>query len=316
MERQSPYAAFGSMPTVCSALVSTASISILLLDLQIYYAYLLLTFSPLSIGYPVVTLGFGFKSYVGYRMRQRKQREVAKENEFYMQLLQQALPAEETNEMDAHQAGGVAPVVTSAASGTVVVANGGATAALTAASSQASSSSQANGILATAATQAQNHHEHHHSSGGAGANGSSGSGSSNSNNHHHHHHHNNNNNNNNTSSSNNSHHSKDNNSNSNSDSTTSAAASAAATSAASSTSSASSSSSSNSSAASASLKQSQTATAGKGILYFLDIPDKSMFIFCACSHLQWSCWRLLQEQSSKRGQGQASQQSSRHCSRQ
>jgi len=23
-----------------------------------------------SIGYPVVTLGFGFKSYVGYRMRQ------------------------------------------------------------------------------------------------------------------------------------------------------------------------------------------------------------------------------------------------------
>lgn len=45
-----------------------------------------------SIGYPVVTLGFGFKSYVGYRIRQRKQREVAKENEFYMQLLQQALP--------------------------------------------------------------------------------------------------------------------------------------------------------------------------------------------------------------------------------
>jgi len=28
-------------------------------------------------------------------MRQRKQREVAKDNEFYMQLLQQALPAEE-----------------------------------------------------------------------------------------------------------------------------------------------------------------------------------------------------------------------------
>nr|CAD7256887.1 unnamed protein product [Timema shepardi] len=48
-----------------------------------------------SIGYPVVTLGFGFKSYVGYRMRQRKQQEVAKENEFYMQLLQQALPLEQ-----------------------------------------------------------------------------------------------------------------------------------------------------------------------------------------------------------------------------
>lgn len=43
-----------------------------------------------------MTLGFGFKSYVGYRIRQRKQREVAKENEFYMQLLQQALPKDES----------------------------------------------------------------------------------------------------------------------------------------------------------------------------------------------------------------------------
>lgn len=45
-------------------------------------------------GYPVVTLGFGFKSYIGYRMRQRKQQVVAKENLFYMQLMQQALPVE------------------------------------------------------------------------------------------------------------------------------------------------------------------------------------------------------------------------------
>lgn len=52
-------------------------------------------FAAHCIGYPVVTLGFGFKSYVGYKMRQRKQREVAKENEFYMQLLQQALPQDE-----------------------------------------------------------------------------------------------------------------------------------------------------------------------------------------------------------------------------
>ncbi|GIX66536.1 hypothetical protein CEXT_19901 [Caerostris extrusa] len=51
-------------------------------------------FAAHCIGYPVVTLGFGFKSYVGYRMRLRKQKEVAKENEFYFQLLQQALPAE------------------------------------------------------------------------------------------------------------------------------------------------------------------------------------------------------------------------------
>ena len=51
--------------------------------------------SPFSIGYPVVTLGFGFKSYVSYKMRLRKQKEVQKENEFYMQLLQQALPPEQ-----------------------------------------------------------------------------------------------------------------------------------------------------------------------------------------------------------------------------
>ena len=45
-----------------------------------------------SIGYPVVTLGFGFKSYVGYRMRQRRQREVQKGNEYYYQFLKEALP--------------------------------------------------------------------------------------------------------------------------------------------------------------------------------------------------------------------------------
>lgn len=44
----------------------------------------------------MVTLGFGFKSYVGYRIRQRKQREVAKDNDFYMQLLQEALPKDES----------------------------------------------------------------------------------------------------------------------------------------------------------------------------------------------------------------------------
>lgn len=54
-------------------------------------------FAAHCIGYPVVTLGFGFKSYIGYRMRQRKQRDVAKENEFYMQLLQQALPLDTTS---------------------------------------------------------------------------------------------------------------------------------------------------------------------------------------------------------------------------
>lgn len=54
-------------------------------------------FAAHCIGYPVVTLGFGFKSYVGYRMRKRRQQEVARENSFYMQLLQQALPPHEDN---------------------------------------------------------------------------------------------------------------------------------------------------------------------------------------------------------------------------
>lgn len=53
-------------------------------------------FAAHCIGYPVVTLGFGFKSYVGYRIRQRKQREVAKDNDFYMQLLLEALPKDES----------------------------------------------------------------------------------------------------------------------------------------------------------------------------------------------------------------------------
>lgn len=52
-------------------------------------------FAAHCVGYPVVTLGFGFKSYIGYRIRQRKQKEISKENEFYMQLLHQALPQEE-----------------------------------------------------------------------------------------------------------------------------------------------------------------------------------------------------------------------------
>ncbi|XP_052903232.1 macoilin-like [Anopheles moucheti] len=68
-------------------------------------------FAAHCIGYPVVTLGFGFKSYVGYRIRQRKQREVAKDNDFYMQLLQEALPKEESRALEP-LADGTAPVGT------------------------------------------------------------------------------------------------------------------------------------------------------------------------------------------------------------
>lgn len=42
-----------------------------------------------------MTLGFGFKSYVNYQLRQRKQRDVSKENLFFVKLLQDALPVED-----------------------------------------------------------------------------------------------------------------------------------------------------------------------------------------------------------------------------
>ncbi|GAB0093983.1 Macoilin [Sergentomyia squamirostris] len=74
-------------------------------------------FAAHCIGYPVVTLGFGFKSYVGFRIRQRKQREVAKENEFYMQLLQQALPPEEPAEEIIPLTDGMSVTVTTASNG-------------------------------------------------------------------------------------------------------------------------------------------------------------------------------------------------------
>ncbi|KRT78572.1 hypothetical protein AMK59_8581 [Oryctes borbonicus] len=60
-------------------------------------------FAAHCIGYPVVTLGFGFKSYIGFRMRQKKQRNVAKENEFYLQLMQQALPVDSTSSLQVQE---------------------------------------------------------------------------------------------------------------------------------------------------------------------------------------------------------------------
>ncbi|XP_037945560.1 macoilin-2-like isoform X2 [Teleopsis dalmanni] len=132
-------------------------------------------FAAHCIGYPVVTLGFGFKSYVGYRMRQRKQREVAKENEFYMQLLQQALPQEETPD-DTQQITAVtsATIVTVTANTAQSVQNSShsnatthvaiaatatvVAAAVTTTTTTSNAIISANGILAA---QAQNHHNHH-----------------------------------------------------------------------------------------------------------------------------------------------------------
>ncbi|KAI8128933.1 Macoilin-1 [Lucilia cuprina] len=142
-------------------------------------------FAAHCIGYPVVTLGFGFKSYVGYRMRQRKQREVSKENEFYMQLLQQALPQEEpapsedTQTVVATNASNTTNAVAAVVAGHGSAAqnqhnhhNGNTTlatgASLTAAHTQISNSiATANGSVALTQNQQQqlqqqHHHQHNH----------------------------------------------------------------------------------------------------------------------------------------------------------
>ncbi|XP_050392701.1 macoilin-1 [Patella vulgata] len=61
-------------------------------------------FAAHCIGYPVVTLGFGFKSYISYRLRLRRQKVVQKENDFYTQLLSQSLPLELQYNADKHKA--------------------------------------------------------------------------------------------------------------------------------------------------------------------------------------------------------------------
>lgn len=42
----------------------------------------------------MVTLGFGFKSYLSYKYRLKKQKEIQKSNDFYSQLINKALPLE------------------------------------------------------------------------------------------------------------------------------------------------------------------------------------------------------------------------------
>ncbi|XP_061838392.2 macoilin-1 isoform X1 [Nerophis lumbriciformis] len=93
-------------------------------DLKNFHVDLCRPFAAHCIGYPVVTLGFGFKSYVSYKMRLRKQKEVQKENDFYMELLQQALPPEQQmlqrQEREAEEAKGI-----SEAEPLVISQNGG-----------------------------------------------------------------------------------------------------------------------------------------------------------------------------------------------
>jgi hypothetical protein len=51
-------------------------------------------FAAHCIGYPMVTLGFGFKSYLSYKLRLKRQKEIQKQNEFHTQLIAKALPLE------------------------------------------------------------------------------------------------------------------------------------------------------------------------------------------------------------------------------
>ena len=71
-----------------------------------------------------MTLGFGFKSYVSYRMRLRKQKEVAKENDFYVELLQQALPPPPTPPQPCLPAENVTNSTIANGTATAVIANG------------------------------------------------------------------------------------------------------------------------------------------------------------------------------------------------
>lgn len=68
-------------------------------------------FAAHCIGYPVVTLGFGFKSYVSYKLRLRKQKEVQKDNDFFFELLNQALPAEQQALIEKQKAAAAAAVL-------------------------------------------------------------------------------------------------------------------------------------------------------------------------------------------------------------
>jgi hypothetical protein len=53
-------------------------------------------FAAHCIGYPVVTLGFGIKSYLEFRIQNRREKAVKQENAFYFKLIEKALPDHET----------------------------------------------------------------------------------------------------------------------------------------------------------------------------------------------------------------------------
>ena len=74
------------MPDVRSSLVRSSCNKLAHESIKHWHSIVFL--SPHSIGYPFVAFGFGFKSYVNYKMRLRKQEEVAKENELCMRFMQ------------------------------------------------------------------------------------------------------------------------------------------------------------------------------------------------------------------------------------
>lgn len=66
--------------------------------LKIYYIlfFYFCFYFPFSIGYSVVTVAYRVFDKLAYKYNQRQQRVVNKENEFYMQLLQMALPIDDS----------------------------------------------------------------------------------------------------------------------------------------------------------------------------------------------------------------------------
>lgn len=111
-------------------------------------------FAAHCIGYPVVTLGFGFKSYVGYRMRRRRQRDVSKENEFYLQLMQQALPEAPQQEQTSSIANGSAT-----SNSTMSISNSNCIVSVVPVTAAANNSNTKTHNHINSSNQKQNHHQ-------------------------------------------------------------------------------------------------------------------------------------------------------------
>ncbi|CAH0694436.1 unnamed protein product [Spodoptera exigua] len=102
------------------------------------------------VGYPVVTLGFGAKALIAHRLRQRRQRHVRAMNEFYFQLMRDALPESALDQSQSQ----------TQVAGKDGVANGGADCAQTVAQAQPTDARYANGSLRRCRYKTADHNGH------------------------------------------------------------------------------------------------------------------------------------------------------------